>query len=64
MAFTDNFFTPVVGGATYNVREAIMWVPYGVNKVLVRFASQPNTVVTLDATAWEAALAASQASGF
>lgn len=64
MAFTDNFFTPVIGGATYNVREAVMWQPSGVDKVVVRFASQPNTLVTFDAAAWAAALLAAESSGF
>ncbi len=64
MAFTDNFFTPVPGGATYNVREAVMWAPYGADKVIVRFASQPNTVVVFDLVAWFDALSAAQGSGF
>jgi hypothetical protein len=64
MAVTDNFFTPVVGGATYNVREAVMWQPYGTDKVVVRFASQPNVLVTFDAVAWAAALDAAEGSGF
>ncbi len=63
MAFTHNFFTPSVGGATYNVREAVMWYPSGTNKVSVRFVSQPNVLVTFDAAAWAAALDAAEGSG-
>lgn len=64
MSFLSNFFTPVPGGSTYNVREAVMWTPIGGGKVAVRFVSQPNAMVVFDAVQWAAAVAASDASGF